>query len=383
MTTVQDVLIKILRAELNGTELDASAEKQLISDKLAALYVLSKRHDVAHIVASFLYRSRLLADEQLFSKFNREEIVAVYRNELAKYTYDQICDAFDESQIPYIPLKGLVLRAYYPQEGMRTSCDLDILVRENDVDRAMDALIQRGFKCGDRHYHDVSLYAPNKTHLELHFSIKENSSALDCVLKDAWEYATPVQGSLYEFSKEFFLLHMFAHMSYHFLSGGCGIRSLMDIWVMNHKMGISYEDAQEILERAGLYQFAKEFSILSESCFSGGKKDDFSDTLFMYAFSGGAYGTAQNKIAVKKMETSSTVRYMLKRLFLPYKNMAALFPVLKKAPILLPVFWGVRFFRMIFAGKFKIAVSEVKIANRVSASEIEVIQYMKNQLGLS
>lgn len=69
---------------------------------------------------------------------------------------------------------------------------------------------------------------------------------------------------------------------------------------MEHKMEITYECAKELLEKAGVYKFATEISKLSEICFSGEPKDEFSDTILSYIFSGGVYGTSQNKIAVKK-----------------------------------------------------------------------------------
>lgn len=37
--------------------------------------------------------------------------------------------ALDEAQIHYIPLKGAVLRQLYPAPELRTSCDIDVLVR--------------------------------------------------------------------------------------------------------------------------------------------------------------------------------------------------------------------------------------------------------------
>lgn len=123
---------------------------------------------------------------------------------------------------------------------MRTSCDIDILIYEEDLEVAINSLETKGYRCGERNYHDVSLYSPSKIHLELHFNIQENMDNLDAVLKDAWEYAVPTNTSQYAFSKEFFAFHIFAHMAYHFVSGGCGIRSLLDIWVLKHKMGISY-----------------------------------------------------------------------------------------------------------------------------------------------
>ncbi len=380
--TLQDIFIKILRSELNETELDNAVKDQLTPDVLSALYSLSKRHDLAHIVANSLYKNGFAGDDEIFSKFSQENIKSVYRCIQMNYALKEICNTFNDEHIPYIPLKGSVIRPHYPEESMRTSCDIDILIKEENLDAAINALIQKGFKCGEKNYHDVSLYSPNKIHLELHFNIQENIDTLDVVLKDAWKYATLKHNSCYEFTKEFFLFHAFAHMSYHFLSGGCGIRPLMDIWVMEHKMGISYHQARELLEKAGIYVFATEISNLVDVCFSDKPQDAFSDTLLSYIFDGGVYGSSQNKIAVKKENTKSTFRYSMQRLFMSYRDMTVIFPILKKLPFLLPFCWIIRIFKMIFSGKMRTSIAEIKTANRVSDKEIENIKKMKDKLGL-
>lgn len=381
-TTLQDIFIKILRSELTETELDASVKEQLTPDVISALYSLSSRHDLAHIVFNSLHKCGLRNDDESYLKFNQKAIMSVCRNEQMKYAYNQICDIFNKESIPYIPLKGLVIRPYYPQESMRTSCDIDILVKEENLESAIDSLVQKGFRCGERHYHDVSLFSPANIHLELHFNIQETIEKLDAVLKDAWQYAKLIDGSRYEFTDEFFVFHMFAHMSYHFLGGGCGIKSLMDIWVMEHKMGVTYECARELLEKAGIYRFAAEISKLAEICFSDKPKDGFSDTILSYIFSGGIYGTSQNKIAVKKSKNKSTIIYSLQRLFMPYKSMVITYPILKKLPILLPFCWVARFFEMLFKGKSRRVLGEIKTANNVTDNQISVIVQMREHLGL-
>ena len=379
---IEDIFIKILRSELTETELDASVKEQLTPDVISALYSLSSRHDLAHIVFYSLHKCGLKSDDAMYSKFNQKAIISVYRNEQMKYAYNQICDIFNKESIPYIPLKGSVIRPYYPKDSMRTSCDIDILVKEENLESAIDSLVQNGFNCGDKHYHDVSLFSPANIHLELHFNIQETIEKLDAVLKDAWRHTKLTDGSRYEFTDEFFVFHMFAHMSYHFLGGGCGIKSLMDIWVMEHRMGVTYERAREFLDKAGIYRFAAEISKLAEICFSGKPKDEFSDTILSYIFSGGVYGTFQNKMTVMKSKDKSTVKYLLKRLFMPYKSMVIIYPILKKVPFLLPFCWVARFFKMLFEGKSKSALGEIKTANNVTDDQISVIVQMREYLGL-
>ncbi len=380
--TLQDIFIKILRSELNETELDSAVKDQLTPDVLYALYSLSKRHDLAHIVAYSLYKNGFRNESEIYSKFSQENVGAVYRYIHMNYALKEIYNTFNEEHIPYIPLKGSVIRPYYPEESMRTSCDIDILVKEENLDAAIDALVKKEFKRGGNGYHDVSLYSPNNIHLELHFNLKEDNDSLDIVLKDAWKYATLKHNNCYEFTKEFFLFHMFAHMSYHFVSGGCGIRPLMDIWIIEHEIGVTYTEVKDLLEKAGIYKFASEMSELSEICFSDRPKDDFTDTLLSYVFDGGVYGTSKNKITLSKAKTTNTLTYALKRLFLPYEKMIILFPILKKAPVLLPFCWVIRFIKMLFGGKARNTMNEIKTANNVSDNEIEIMQQMRSRLGL-
>lgn len=379
---VRHILMEILYATINEVENNESIKEKITPDILPAVYRLAKKHDLAHVVSNFAYRNKVAIDEELQTRLQREEIMSVYRHEQMKYAFGEICGVFDEAGIAYIPLKGSVIRPYYPHESMRTSCDIDILIHEEDLEAAINSLENKGYRCGNRNYHDVLLCAPNKIHLELHFNIQENMDNLDAVLKDAWEYAVPTNSSQCVFSKEFFAFHMFAHMAYHFLSGGCGIRSLLDIWVMEHKMGISYSCAKALLKKAGIYQFAAEMSKLAERCFTNNDRDSFSDSVLKYIFQGGVYGSAENHIAVDKSKTNSSVIYALRRLFLPYKSMIILYPFLKKAPYLLPFCWVARCVKALFGGKSKRIVSEMTYANNISDERIKEVKEIRSRLGV-
>ena len=379
---VQHILIEILYSTVNEIENNESIKEKITPDILLAIYRLAKKHDLAHVVSSFVYRNKVEIDQEFQARLRREEIMSVYRYEQMKYTFGEVCSFFDEAEISYIPLKGSVLRPYYPYESMRTSCDIDILIHEDDLGTAISCLEIKSYRCEKRNYHDVSLYSPNNIHLELHFNIQENMDNLDAVLKDAWEYAVPTNSSQYAFSKEFFAFHIFAHMAYHFISGGCGIRSLLDIWVMEHKMGISYQCAKELLKKAGIYQFAAEMSKLAEQCFARNNRDAFSDSVLKYIFKGGVYGSVENHILVDKSKTESSVAYAFKRLFLPYKTMIVAYPILKKAPYLLPFCWIARWIEALTGGKSKQIVSEMSCANNISDERLEEVKVICSRLGL-
>ncbi len=372
---VQDILIEILYATVNEVTNNESIKEKITPNILPAVYCLAKKHDLAHVVSSFVYRNKVEIDHNLMSQLQQEEIMSVYRHEQMKYAFREICGTFDEKGISYIPLKGSVIRPYYPYGSMRTSCDIDILIHEDDIEDAIISLENKGYRCGVRNYHDVSLYSPSKIHLELHFNIQEKMGNLDAVLKDAWKYARLTKGSQFVFSKEFFAFHIFAHMAYHFLSGGCGIRSLLDIWVMEHKMGISFSCAKSLLEKAGIYQFAAEMSNLTELCFTKNNRDSFSDSVLQYIFQGGVYGSAQNHIAVDKSKSGSSFKYICKRIFLNPKLMSNLYPGLEKKPFLLPYYWVKRLICNIPKG-----TREIKLTGSLPKQESDNLKLILKRL---
>lgn len=379
---IRNILTEILYVAINELENTECIGSRLTPDTLARVYLLAKKHDLAHVVYDFVRRCGTDADAGLLASMQKDEFIAVYRDEQIKYAYEQICRALDGEQIAYIPLKGAVIRHFYPRPEMRTSCDIDILIRGTDLDAAIACLCAKGYRCGERNYHDVSLYSPNNIHLELHFSIQENMDNLDAVLKDAWEYAVPANGSRYMLTDEFFVFHIFAHMAYHFVTGGCGIRALLDIWVMEHKMGVSYRHGQELFKKAGIDKFAAEMSRLADLCFTKNTRDDFADKLLEYIFEGGVYGNAENRIALGRAKNKNSVGYALKRLFPPCSTMEITYPMLKKVHCLLPFCWMARWIKVVFGADTGRIAREMSWASNIPKEKVAEIRTICMRLGL-
>ena len=376
------LLMQIIGSMLSGATDNTKLVENLTRDAITPIANLAKKHDLAHIVARFISQNGIDIDPTLNDKLQREDYLAAYRNRQMGHTYGEICSAFDEAGIDYLPLKGSVIRAFYPYESMRTSCDIDILVNEGDVDAAVECLVARGYTAGERNYHDVSLYSPSKIHLELHFSILENIDSLDSVLAEVWKYAKVGAGHRYELSPEFLYYHFTAHMAYHFLAGGCGIKSLMDLWILEHKMGLNVENAKELLEKGGIYKFALRMQDIAKKCFAGEGLDEFSEKIFGYICGGGVYGNAENKIAVHRRENKGRLAYLWMRLFPSFRTMAITYPVLKKVPILLPIFWVVRWVRALFKGKAASLATQLSVSNNLTNEKLEEVGDICTRLGL-
>ncbi len=380
MTDINNLFIELLKCGLYEKSPEQELSKALTPEVLLALYEKSKKQDMAHIVAAAL-KNLDLPKESIPQGFKKQEMLSIMRSERMKHEFQRICGILSDAQIPFIPLKGSVIRPFYPKDYMRTSCDIDILVREENLENAVEHLTDEGFKIGERDYHNISLFSSAGVHLELHFSILENIDKVDCVLKDAWDYAKPIDGFKYGFTDDFFCFYNFAHLSFHFLTGGCGIRFLTDLHIIETQMGIKTENARVLLEKGGIYKFATEMTELSKVVFGGGQPTDFQQNLIDFILGSGVFGELENRIAMAEEEKPATAVYIFKRLFMPMRSMKIAYPILQKIPLLLPVLWVHRILKMLL-GKKKGALSEIKTAGGISQDKTARLNEMKNKLEL-
>ena len=301
-------------------------------------------------------------------------MLAVYRYEKINYELGRLSKVLNEEKIPFIPLKGSVIRQYYPEPWMRTSCDIDVLVHESDLERAVSALTSAaGYKADSKGSHDVGMFSDSGVHLELHYGLIEDKivgSAAD-ILRSAWENASPVSDtSEYIFGDDLFFFYHTAHMAKHFVNGGCGIRPFIDIWVLNHCVSFDREERDALLAKGGLLVFAKQAEALSEAWFGNGEHTDITRRMQDYLLKGGVYGTTANRVSVQQIRKGGKIRYAFSRIWLPYDVLKFHYPSLEGKRWLLPVFEVRRWFKLIFCGGFKRSVSELKL-NSSTTSEVQ------------
>ena len=111
--------------------------------------------------------------------------------------------------------------------------------------------------------------------------------------------------------------------------------------------------------------------------FSNKGRVDSNNELEEYIISGGVFGTAERTIAARKQRTGTKFGYFIKRLFLPYNEMKHGYPVLKKFPFLLPVCWGIRWFKMLNPTVRKRLKNEMNYVNDDNTTGAHIEKLMK------
>ena len=174
---IVDIMFALLNQEMGFKTFSEDFVVDIKDEYLKPLYLLAKKHDLAHIIGNALEKLGVV-DEITEGKkrFVLERNLAVFRTETLMAELEVLCAELSKNKIDHIPLKGSVIRKLYPEPWMRTSCDIDVLVHENDIERAENLLCEKlGYTSkGERDYHDISMYSDTGVHLELHFNIKEN-----------------------------------------------------------------------------------------------------------------------------------------------------------------------------------------------------------------
>lgn len=67
---------------------------------------LAKKHDLAHLGGYGVYKNELLdKSSQYYAKIQQTQVMAVFRYEKLNYEFERLCDAPENAEMPFIPLK--------------------------------------------------------------------------------------------------------------------------------------------------------------------------------------------------------------------------------------------------------------------------------------
>ena len=204
-----EIMMRLIRFEITAEPLPEWVKEAVDEDILKRLYRLSKAHDVAHIVGSALKENGLLTDNKISENYRKQILTAVYRYEQLSFELAEIKRALHDAKIPFIALKGATLRQYYLKPYIRTSSDVDILIKKEDLVRAEKELINAlSYEHMTKSAHDISLKTPSGMHVELHFDLIEDSvnvnGKADKPLKKVWNDAVLFKSSEYAMTNELF-----------------------------------------------------------------------------------------------------------------------------------------------------------------------------------
>ena len=298
--------------------------------------------------------------------------------------------AFNENGIDYLPVKGCLMKQRYPKHEFRPMSDVDILIRTEQYDKIRPLMLQLGFKEGVESNHEYVWHSVS-LHVELHKRLVPSyNKDYYAYFGDGWRLASQRKGTRYAMKPEDEFIYLFVHLAKHYRDGGVGCRQMVDLWVQRRAFPDMDQDyLRRELRKLRLLEFYDNVFKTLTVWFEDAEDDEVSQCITDFIFSAGAWGKEENHmlsdaLREQKMAGSALGGKLasgVKLVFPPYSGMAMHFPVLKKAPVLLPVMWPVRWFELLFIRR-KSALEKGALMRTATTDRVRTYQEQLNYVGL-
>ncbi len=345
------------------TALQATLEEKPLSPPPAELdFSAFFRQAELHGLAPMLAETMTSLGEAVPTGIQRQFQDALRRNKVRiakqKIALEEISEALTQRRIRFLPLKGCVLQDYYPKASMRLMSDLDILIDTAQAARVREAMESLGYTTQEymQGNHDVYFLQPI-LNVEMHRELTDPTEVDYTYLLGAWDRALPdAEGSYsYHMTHEDFYIFHISHLAKHLLHEQVTARQVADLWILLRRFRDTYDWAyiQEELDKAGLMPFGEHIRRLACCWFGQEAWDPFLQELSRHILEQRENFTGFGNVELALQYSGQTgrgvkFRYTLRRIFLPLSSMQTLYPVLKQVPVLLPVFWPVRWCSLLF-----------------------------------
>lgn len=328
------------------------------------IYRLSQFHKIQSLIFHAVQKlpKEQRPPESILKKIQQAGSLEIARDTVQKAAQMELLTAFEKAGIAVLPLKGFLIKQFYPDTSMRMMADLDILFpveKEKETEGVLTAL---GYVCEHKDSHHSVYMRHPFMNIEMHYNMIGNDSLLDAYYDNIWERLElePGMSYIYRLKWEDFYIFMIAHLAKHFQGGGSGIRSVIDVQQFLNKMEekLDWKYINEELRKIELTQFEQHMRNLTAIWFGGEKETEFYAQLREFIQNSGIYGTPENlgvqrAVRAGRKGWKGKMQMWLNVIFLPYKEMKMQYPYLLKCPVLLPIAWIQRFFRTIFLRRKK------------------------------
>lgn len=122
-------LIEVLKAFIHEKKLS-----DIPALSMKKLYETAVKHNVAGII---FYMLRHLMEDQkdsdIYQALKKQYIITIYNSAVKEREVEIFAEKLEQTHIPYAFFKGEELRKLYPVSELRTMGDVDILIREENM----------------------------------------------------------------------------------------------------------------------------------------------------------------------------------------------------------------------------------------------------------
>jgi len=346
MDDLQLGIIKLIRSAITGEkcELPAAFDLEIAFERILKHHIVPMAYEGAVRCG---IDKKLPVMQKMFQLYARNLLYS--DGQLCDV--EKICNAFVDAGIDYVPLKGCVIKHLYPKPEMRPMGDADILIRTEQYDRIKPIIAGLGFVECEESDHELK-WNSKSLHLELHKRlIPSYNKDYYRYFGDGWQLARAVSATRYALSYEDEFIFLFTHFAKHYRDGGIGFRHVTDLFVYRRAHpDLDEQYISDELRKLQLDEFYRNIQKLIDVWFGSSEGDEKTEFITAVIYENGSWGNSIDHLLAEGVKNGQSVgsielgrlRKLMRLIFPSAQTLQRRYPILCKAPILLPFLWPIR-----------------------------------------
>lgn len=358
MNEVQEKLLKILSAVLWRK----TAEPAYSEEEWGNILSAAEDQGVLYLVLQGCTSVRRQLSNENWLRWRSKLISTMINNEKLMEEQSKVITIMQNEGIPCAVLKGTSLSACYYDPSVRALGDIDLLIPREFTEKASDILVSQGFYAPEasfEHPYHIDFYK-NSVTIELHFAVStfpDSPAGREAKrFMESWQEKLRQKDvgnhTFYSLSDFHQALSLLLHMERHMTTGCIGLRQLCDWAAFLTSITLDYF-TNEILPELGLCGLKEFAGVLTKTAvrylelepsygapFKSVRKGHIQAMIEEILRAGSVHNKNNTEDSssffVDESGTSSSARVFLKKMNSLARRK---FPVTRKLPFLLPIFW--------------------------------------------
>lgn len=354
------------------------------------VYKLSCRHDVENLTFLSVDKLQSKIDDELYRIWQEAYFKRVKHCAFQDMALDELIQAFTSRGIDCMPLKGSVVKNYYPSPDLRTMSDIDFLVREQNRQIVRDIMHSLGYEDDILDDGQVDGFKRGKLdYIEVHYDFSAKNHVYHEIFTIDWDKLEPTD-TPHLFKQTFEELYFFnvGHYAKNMHNKGMGLKGVVDGYVL--WKCLSDEQKQQLqnrFEEIQLVDFHNSLLKIADVWFNDAVDDGTLNDVQEYLMTRLTYGDEKTLRVLQTLyadQTSSNTEYIWKKIFPSANSLYARYDIQHKCFIFIPFLWLRRILGLVFGSKAKWQDTkrQVEVFKTIDQVDIDYERKIRQDFGL-